>query len=152
MDATEDAAEGETDDLTPEQEEGYERFTLAAQKALYEDGMAEDIGVRMQKAANAATEMANVAYELVAAIDERSGGMLDDEMLAPVALDILGMVAEIARAAEVKVTGADVATAAKTMISRYLQENGASEEEVTQMVSGIDPNAAGASIDQEFGG
>ena len=144
-------AGGETDDLTPEQEESYDRFTLAAQKMLYEDGMAEDVGRRLTGADDVTREMASIAYELVSGLDERSGGMLEEELIAPAAMDILGMVAEIGRAAKVEISGEAIAGAATLMITRYLRESGASDDDIAAMTQNVDLGAAGAQIDSQMG-
>lgn len=132
-------------------DEDVDRFVLAAKKVVFgEGGMAEEIGQRLISAQDPAQEMADIAYEIVAGVDERTGAMLPDESVAEAAAEVLGMVAEIAQAAGIEVGSRDLARATKAMVSRYMRENGASEEEMAQ-VAGADDAAVGQEIESMMG-
>lgn len=135
------------EELDPESAAAYKKFTLAAQQILYEGDAGDKIAEQLAKAKDGATALSEIAYELVTVIDEKSGGMLPDELLAPAAFDVLGMVAEIAQAVGQPVTGINVAHAAKLMIGKYLQENGATDDELDALMQGVDLTGAGAQID-----
>ncbi len=131
VDAKEDVTEGEPLDSGDAGEQGgaggpeYDKFLAAAKVLLFKKGgLAEDIGRQLIDADDPVAVLADQVYNLVAALDERSGGMLPDELLAPAAADVLGMVVEIAQHAGVKMSKDDVGTAMTTMIKRYMSESG----------------------------
>ena len=132
VDAKEDVAEGEPLDNGDAGGEGggqggpeYDKFLAAAKVLLFKKGgLAEDIGLQLLDADDPVAVLADQVYNLVAALDERSGGMLPDELLAPAAADVLGMVVEIAQHAGVKMSKDDVGAAMTTMIKRYMSESG----------------------------
>lgn len=150
MEQQEEAGEGleAPEDLTPEQEEAYERFMLAASRVLYEKGYAEDVVQALKAAESLDKGMADLTYELVAELDTKSKGILPDELIAPAALDILGEIAEVAKAAGATIAGREIASAAVAMIERYLTENGASPEDLQALLGSIDIDAMGAEIDK----
>ena len=112
---------GETESAGPE----YEQFIAAAKVILFkEGGLAERIAKTLKASDDPVAVLADEVYRLVAALDERSGGMLADELLAPAAADILGMVAEIAIAAGVKLTTEEISQAMISMVERYMKESG----------------------------
>jgi hypothetical protein len=115
----------ETESAGPE----YEKFIAAAKVILFkEGGLAERIAKTLKASDDPVAALADEVYRLVAALDERSGGMLADELLAPAAADILGMVAEIAMAAEVELTTEQVSQAMISMVERYMKESGEDPE------------------------
>lgn len=114
-------ADDETESAGPE----YEQFIAAAKVILFkEGGLAERIAKTLKASDDPVAVLADEVYQLVAALDERSGGMLADELLAPAAADILGMVAEIAIAADVKLTTEEISQAMISMVERYMKESG----------------------------
>ena len=112
---------GEGEDGGPE----YEKFIAAAKVVLYQDGgLADKIAEQLRASKTPVDTLADQVYNLVAALDERSKGMLPDELLAPAAADILGMVVEIASHAGVKLSHNDVGHAMTEMVQRYMREAG----------------------------
>ena len=100
VDAKEDVAEGEPLDSGDAGEQGgaggpeYDKFLAAAKVLLFKKGgLAEDIGAQLIDADDPVAVLADQVYNLVAALDERSGGMLPDELLAPAAADVLEILA-----------------------------------------------------------
>lgn len=121
----EEPGDEETESAGPE----YEKFIAAAKVVLFkEGGLAERIAKTLKASDDPVAVLADEVYRLVAALDERSGGMLPDELLAPAAADILGMVAEIAMAAEVELTTEQVSQAMISMVERYMKESGEDPE------------------------
>lgn len=103
----------------------YDKFLAAAKVILFkEGGLAERIAKTLKASDDPVAVLADEVYQLVAALDERSGGMLADELLAPAAADILGMVSEIAMAAGVKLTTEEISQAMISMVERYMKESG----------------------------
>ena len=138
--------------FTPEQTNALDKFSLAAQKALYDQGgVAEQLAQSMRGQDDVAQAVADFAYNLTSMLDEKSGGMLDDELLAPAASDVLGQVVEVAQAAGAKIASRDVAKATQLMLARFFSENGASPEEVDQFMSAADPEQVAGAIDQRDG-
>lgn len=127
VDTKEDVSEGEPLDSGDAQGGGpeYDKFLAAAKVTLFQKGgLAETIGKELIDADDPVAVLADQTYNLVAALDERSGGMLPDELLAPAAADVLGMIVEIAKHAGVKLSKEDVGAAMTTMIKRYMSESG----------------------------
>lgn len=103
----------------------YDKFIAAAKVVLFkEGGLAERIAKTLLASDDPVAVLADEVYQLVAALDERSGGMLADELLAPAAADILGMVSEIAMAAGVELTTEEISQAMISMVERYMKESG----------------------------
>ena len=118
-------ADEETESAGPE----YEQFIAAAKVILFkEGGLAERIAKTLLASDDPVAVLADEVYQLVAALDERSGGMLADELLAPAAADILGMVSEIAMAAGVELTTEEIIQAMISMVERYMMESGEDPE------------------------
>jgi hypothetical protein len=83
--------------------------------------------------------LANTAYEITSIVDERTQGQVPDELFALLATKILQEVADIGGAAGMDYKPADVATALKQMILRYLGEQGMDTTQLQQAMDQVDP-------------
>lgn len=148
----------------PAESPGYQQAVQFAMEALYSQQAAKQVAQALKTARDPVEALANTAYEIVSIVDERTQGAVPDEMVAPFAVFVLGEVAEIAQAANVKMRPADVALALKQMILRYLGEQGmdttqlqqamdqADPEEIARMAGGEEgeePEAEGAEVEEE---
>lgn len=152
MEQQEQAQGPESDDGGPQDEESYRKFMIGVKKVLYETKASDSIARQIAKSTNVPQTLADISYEMVSMVDQKSQGMLPDTMLAAAAFDTLGLITEIGKAIQKQIKGSDVATAAKLMMGRYLKESGADDDELDQLFSGIDVSAAGQMIDQQGAG
>lgn len=109
-------------------------------QALYGKQAAKDISKQLKSAPSLPEGMSDVAYNITSIADEKTQGNLADEYLAPLAMKVLEEVVEIADASGLDPQPEDVAVAFKTMILRYLQEQGADTTQLQQAMDQIDPS------------
>ena len=141
------AAEGSADESNP----AYQAAMKIAMQALYGAGGAKDVAKAIQAASDPAEGLADTAYEMVSIADERTQGQVPDELLVSLATEILGEVADIAQAAGIEVKGAMIATAMRTMLLRYVTEQGLDASQLQQAMAALDPAAVGAQLDKMEG-
>ena len=119
-----------------------------AMRSLYESGAAKDIARQIRSANDPVAGLADIAYNITQIVDEQTQGAVPDELLVPLAMQILEEVVEIADAANVKVGPADVAAAFKQMILRYLGEQGIDTTELQQAMDQVDPSVFEQAMDE----
>lgn len=118
----------------------FQQALTFAYEALYKNEAAKDIAKQLKlQGGNIADNMANVAYEITSIIDERTDGKVPDELLVPLAMNVLQEVGEIADAAGLDPQPEDIAVAFKTMILRYLGEQGVDTTQLQQAMDQVDP-------------
>lgn len=142
--AQHESMEGEApeanDKSTPgEDNPAFQQALTLAYEALYANKAAKDIATTLKSQGDLADSMANVAYEVTSIIDERTDGQVPDELLVPLAMNVLTEVGEIAEAAGLDPQPEDIATAFKTMILRYLGEQGIDTTQLQQAMDQVDP-------------
>jgi hypothetical protein len=124
----------------PEYSPMFQKALTFAYEALYKNGAASDVAKQLKSAQGLADGMADVAYNITGIVDERTDGELPDELIAPVAMSVLQEVSEIAEAAHLDPQPEDIATAFKTMILRYLGEQGVDTTQLQQAMDQVDPS------------
>ena len=134
---TEEMDEGEGPD--PDTDPNYTTALKFAMQALYENGAAEGVAKSLRSARDPVEGLASTAYEITSIVDERTEGAVPDELFALLATKILGEVADIGEAAGVKYKPSDIALALKTMILRYLGEQGMDTTQLQQAMDQVDP-------------
>lgn len=137
MDPGMEMEEGGPDESDPTFQAGLE-FMM---EALYGAGAAKNISKQLKAAPTIVQGMADVAYDITAIVDEKTGGNIPDELLVPMAMKALEEVVEIADASNLNPQPEDVALAFKTMILRYMQEQGVDTTQLDQAMSQVDPSA-----------
>jgi hypothetical protein len=141
----------ETPDINEETDPAYQAAIQSANEILYKAGAAEDIARSLKTAPDLVEAMANTAYDIVGALDEKTEGQIPDELISSLAVEILTEVADIAEAAGVPVTSAIVGEAVKQMMIRYVTDNGGDSTALKKSFDGIDTNKIGAAIDAKQG-
>lgn len=128
--------------------DAVDKFMYVVESVLSDEkgGLTQSLGETLAKAKDLPTALANAAYDMVASIDEKTGGMLGDEDLPGVAAETLSKMAEIAEAAGMEITSATVARATSLMLARFLEENG--QPEGAAKLRAAPPEEAAAQIDQ----
>lgn len=133
------AADGATDG--DENDPGYQQALKFAMDALYKSGAAKQIAQQISSSQNVADALSEVSYNIVTIADEKTNGAVPDELLVLFASSVLKEVADIADAAGVKVKSSDIASAMRTMILRYLGEQGVDTTELQGAMDKVDPTA-----------
>jgi hypothetical protein len=128
----------------------YDKAIGIVREALYGKEAARDVAKAMQSANDPAEGLATTAYEMVAVADEATEGMVPDEMLVPLASEVLGEVADIAIAAGIEVRGATIAKAMQSMILRYVTEQGMDPTQLREAMAQVDQEQLGATLDAEM--
>jgi len=126
----------------PEADENDPAFQAAIQflkKALYETGAADQINQAIKRAKEPVDAIANYAYELVAVADEKTQGAVPDELLVLLASTALEEVCDIAEASGIKLQPADVASALKMIILRFVGEQGHDTRALHEAMNQISP-------------
>lgn len=150
--AADESMEESGESFTPQQEAALEDFGMAAKAALFGDsGIAEKLAAAVKGAPEPAQALADFAYNLTGMLDEKSGGMLDEELLVPAGAEVLGQVVEVAQAAGLPVDSKVVAQATRLMMARLFKESGASDEDIGQFMSSTNPDEVGTAIEQRDG-
>lgn len=146
-------AEGVPDQGPGEDDPNFQTALNFAMKVLYEKEAAKDIAKQIRSAQDPVDGLADIAYNITSIVDEQTQGAVPDELLVPLAMQILEEVVEIAGAANVEVGPADVAAAFKQMILRYLGEQGIDTTQLQQAMDQVDPSvfeqAAAENTEQE---
>ena len=127
----------------PEADENNPAFQQAltfAYEALYKNEAAKDVAKQLNAAQSLADGMADVAYNITQIIDERTDGQVPDELLVPLAMQVLEEVGEVADAAGLDPQPEDVAGAFKNMILRYMGEQGVDTTQLQQAMDQVDPS------------
>lgn len=130
--------------------ENAEPAIVAAMKALYEDGLIDPAIQSLAEAPMMAQGLADVVYELVADLDTKSGGTLPEEIMLPVATEVLAMIVEDGRKAGLTIESRDMALATQLMIMRVLEESGADVTEMRASLDQVDFDQIGQMIDQQI--
>lgn len=118
----------------------FQKAMTFAYDALYSKQAAKDVANQLQASGNIADAMADIAYNITSIIDEKTNGQVPDELLVPLAMNVLEEVSEIAEAAGMNAKPEDIATAFKTMILRYLGEQGVDTTQLQQAMDQVDPS------------
>lgn len=103
----------------------YQAALQFVEEALYGQGAATQVADSLARQGGGIEALANVAYDMVVVVDEKTEGAVPDELLASLAAEVLSEVVEVAQTAGVEVTPADAAEAMKHMILRFASEQGA---------------------------
>ena len=110
-----------------------------AMRALYEAGAAKNIAESLKSANDKVDALANLAYEITAATDEKTEGAVPDELFALLGIQVLQEVADIGEAAGIQLASADVAGALKIMILRFVGEQGMDATQLQAEMDKVDP-------------
>lgn len=110
-----------------------------AMETLYKGGAAKDVAKQIKAAQDPTQGLADISYEMTSVVDEKTQGQVPDELIVMLALTILKEVGDIAEAAGIQVTAANMADAFKQMLLRFLGENGVNTTQLQQSMDQIDP-------------
>lgn len=131
--------QGDGQSSEEEKDPAFQQALKFAMDALYKGGAAKQIAQQLKQAGDLPGTLADATYNIVSIVDEKTQGSVPDELLVLFASNVLEEVADIAESAGIEVKPADVAIAMKTMILRYLGENGVDTTQLQQAMDQIDP-------------
>lgn len=118
----------------------FVRAMKYAMTVLYEQNAAKDIANQLHAGKDVVDSLANIAYEITSTVDERTDGKVPRELIGLLAMAILKEVLDIAEASRIPVKPLDAANAFKTMLLRYLGENGVDTSQLQQAMDQVDPS------------
>ena len=154
-DEAEDAAEQEPADEGGQQEgmdapdDQYEMSVQAVITAASRVLKAPEMKQRVAQVASVkelpqqAIELANLTYDIIVGVDDKTQGTIPFDALVGGALGTLGMLVELVNAPP-----ALIAAAAQSMVARFAEENGADPAEVQQALGSIAPEEATGKVEQ----
>lgn len=134
-----------------EESDAYKAAMAFVMEKLYRAEAARQVADAVKKAPNPAEGLAEFAYEIVTIADERTQGAIGDEEIIEFASEVLGEVAEIAEAAGVKVTGQVIAEATRSMLIRWVTEQGGDPTQLQAEMGKIDTAQLGAELEKQGG-
>ena len=126
----------------PEADESDPAFTAAVEyvmTVLYDNKAAVDVAKSLKGQKDPAEALANTAYEVMTIVEEKTEGKVPDELFALLASRVLEEVAIIGEAAGIDTSGANLAQAMKTMILRYMGEQGADTTQLQAAMDQVNP-------------
>ena len=136
---------GDADESNP----AFQQAMYLAKQSLYEAGAADNISQQIKKAKDKVDTVANIAYEMTAIVDERTNGEVPDELLVLLAASLLEEVADIASASGVELKPSDLATAMKTMILRFVGEQGHDVRQLKAAMDQVKPEEFDKMVDEQ---
>lgn len=132
--------QGDASDADEESSPIFQQALAYAYEVLYKGEAAKDVAKQLKAAPSVADGMADVAYNITSIVDERTNGEIPAELIGVMGMRILEEVAEIADAAGLSPTAEDVGGAFKTMLLRYLGEQGVDTSQLQQAMDQVDPS------------
>ena len=127
---------GDTSENNPD----YKAALTLAYEALYKGEAAKDVAKQLKAAPSPAQGMADVTYNITQVVNDRVNDAVPDELLGVLAMNILEQVGEIAEAAGLNPQPEDIAEAFKTMLLRFLDEQGVDTTQLKQAMDQVDPS------------
>ncbi len=124
--------------------------TLMAMKALYIDGAIQDALGVVQSAASPAKGLADATWDLLQHMDDKSGGKIPLQALAPAASEILGAIADSAAKKGLPVRGKEIAIATQSLVLRLMDMAGMDTAQMQAQVQKVDYDQVGTMIDQQL--
>lgn len=133
-----------------ETDEGYERLVASALRVARQPGMIAQIKEAAQEEAPA-QKMAAIAYGIVTAVGEASGG-IEEDYAPQLAAEVLGYVADAVEKLGGNISGQDVAAAMYMMVEMYALDSGASPQDIDAIRSQLDFGALAQAAESELSG
>jgi len=131
-----------------EVDEAYDNIVAGALRLLRSPQMLSEIK-SVVESESIAQGMSSVAYGALSAVGA-AAGEIPEEYAVPLAVEVLGYVAEAVEAYGGKVKGRDIAEALVYMMEQYSIESGMTPQEFEQFRSQVDVDAVGQQVDAEL--
>jgi hypothetical protein len=149
MNSTAPGEQGGDADVPPGMEEvsadeqvAYEKVVLAGMRILYGDSTRERVLKSIEAQADMpAQAMGTVITMIMVQMDEKSGGMIPEEVILPAAAELLEHLGELVDAAKVATVDQDVlGQAAQFMLMGMAEQYDFDPDEVKAVLDGVPPN------------
>ena len=125
-----------------EDQDAYDRFAMAGLKILYEDKKASSAVVKKLKidSKEPAKALADTVAMIIVQLDQQSGGKMPEDIILPVATELLEQTAELADSLKLfPVDEAVLNHAGQLMVTILGEEYGADQEEIASYMESLDP-------------
>ena len=132
----------ESTELTTEQQDQYDNIIMAGMKVLFEDEkMSSNIVSRMKAdSKNPAKALSDTVSMLVIQLDKQSGDQIDEELILPVATELLEQTAELADSLKLfPIDDAVLNFAAQLMVKNLSENYGATPEDAQELMNSVSP-------------
>jgi len=129
----EDEQEADVDDPN------YQAALQFVADALYRNDAAQSIAVRLRKTPDKVRALADAAYEIMSVAVEKLEGRLPEELYVLFAATVLEELGDIAEAAGIDYSPADLAEVFKQIVLRFLGELGVNTSELETAMGQITP-------------
>ncbi|WP_299312293.1 hypothetical protein [uncultured Halomonas sp.] len=137
----------EGEQFVSEDDPAFQAAVQLTHDALYKEGAADNIHNILAQGDASAEQIADIAYEITSIADERTEGMVPDELLVLLAANSLNEVADIAIASGAQLRPEDLAQAMEQMILRFVGEMGHDTRELQAAMDAIPKEQFGAMAD-----
>lgn len=126
---------------TPEEQQAYDKVVLAALQFIHDEKTHPAVVKSLKDlAADPAAAIGTTAFNILIALDEKSGGQIPGEVLVPAALEIMNEVAELARAMKLfQVDEALLAKGVQNMVALAIERGVISPEDVEALMGEMAP-------------
>jgi hypothetical protein len=128
------AAAPQQNQASPEEQQAYEQVVLAGVKILYDKKTNGNI-LKMLQSAEPDEAIAQVATMIIVQLDKQSNGTIPETVILPVAAELVGEVAEMARATGVlQIDEAILGRAMQRTVLMLSEEYGVSQEDMQGLI------------------
>jgi hypothetical protein len=137
-------------DVTPQEQQAYEKVVLAGMKVLYDKSTHAGI-VNMLRSGDPAEAIANVVTTVMAQLDKKSGGKIPETVILPAAAEILEDTAQLAGKIGIQVDERVTGQAMQRMVMGLAEEYGVTPEEVQEIMQAIPKEEVQKMVQQQSG-
>lgn len=137
-----DQAEPEVDE-DPESDEGYRSALELMLSKLYEEGVAEKLGQALSSAPDKVQGVVEQTVNLLDVMEQLTQGSVPDELVMAFVLEATQQVVEIAQAAGVQLSNADIAAAVREVMAQVMENLGADTTQLREEMGKVDPAEVG---------
>jgi len=152
------SAVSEQTNVTEQEQALYDEFVTKAGELMYDEKIYQNLLKTMDLSKTPEDGLANIVYLIVTQLDEKSGGQIPEEMILPIAEEILAMAVELAGAANnLSYPDEVIEKALQLAVFRLLEAYGVDEGDITVALSemGISQQQARQMVNEtssRFGG
>ena len=130
----------EQSNVTSEEQAIYKDYVMQAAAMVYDEKASQELLGILGQTGNIEEGVANMAFLAVTQLDEANGGNIPEELILPVAEDIIEMVIELAEAkTQQEISEDQYAKISQLTVLRLMEEYGVDEEDMQAALEGIDP-------------
>jgi hypothetical protein len=148
------AADGSEGNVTPEEQEAYDRVVMAAQSIIYDEEQSQNIVKMLKKnPANPGEAVGDTTAMLIQQIDEKSGGQIPEEVILPAAFEVMSDLIEMGEESGALDMGGeqDYVSAWHATVGQVMTAYGATQEDIeTLMAEYGEDDVMGEAVNAQF--